>query len=232
MNSIRIINAIFSKQVNDIIKDIQVLILFIVYPVIALIMTSSIGKELGQTSFFIAIFATMHTIFTPIVATAAIISEEKEKNTLRCLIMANVKPYQYLISIGGFIFICTIISGSSFIFMGDFSTTEALKVMLSMGIGCICSIILGLTIGGYSKNMSSANSLAVPVGMVFSFLPMLSEFNTSIEQFAKFTYGQQISYIISGQDYNIGFLSTIIAINLIIFLVLFILTFKNNKLDN
>lgn len=45
-------------------------------------------------------FITMHIVMIPIINMANIIAEEKEKNTLRVLIMSNVKPMEYLIGIG------------------------------------------------------------------------------------------------------------------------------------
>ncbi len=235
MNRIRIISGIFEKEVKDLLKNLQVLILFFVYPVVALIMTSAMSGQLDFNSgtFFVSIFATMHSVFSPIVATVSIISEEKEKNTLRALIMSNVKPLDYLISIGGFIFIATMLSGLIFLFAGGFTSEDILKLLLSMSIGTICSIILGLSIGAYSKNMAAANAISVPVGMIFAFLPMLATFNEKIARFSRFTYGYQISKLISNNSLSIAFADLMIILaNLIIFIFMFIIAFKRNKLEN
>ncbi len=235
MDRVRIISGIFQKQVKDLLKNMQVLILFFVYPIIALIMTSAISGEFGFGSeiFFISIFAAMHCIFTPIVATVSIISEEKEKNTLRALIMSNVRPFDYLISIGGFVFICTMVTGLIFLFAANFTSEATLKFLLSMSVGTICSIILGLSIGGFSKNMTGANAMAVPIGMIFAFLPMLATFNEKIAEISRFTYGYQISNLISSDSFNITFKQlSIILINLMIFIIAFILVFRKNKLED
>ena len=235
MDRVRIISAIFLKQFKDILKNLQVLILFFVYPIVALVMTSTISSDFtfGSEMFFISIFSAMHCIFTPIVATASIISEEKEKNTLRVLIMSNVKPFDYLISIGGFVFICTMLTGLIFLFAADFTELAILKFLLAMSFGSICSIVLGLSIGGFSKNMTSANAIAVPFGMIFAFLPMLATFNEKIAQVSKFTYGYQISNLISSDSFSISFIdSAIILVNLFIFLIAFILVFRKNKLED
>jgi len=235
MNRVRIILGIFEKQIKDLLKNLQVLILFFVYPVVALIMTSAMSGQLdfGPATFFVSIFATMHSIFSPIVATISIISEEKEKNTLRALIMSNVKPLDYLISIGGFVFITTMLSGLIFLFAGDFTSEAILKLLLSMSIGTICSIILGLSIGAFSKNMAAANAIAVPVGMVFAFLPMLATFNKKIADVSRFTYGYQISKLISSDSLKLAFADwMVILANLIVFIIMFIIVFKRNKLEN
>jgi ABC-2 type transport system permease protein len=234
MECSRIIFAIFHKQIKDVLKNTSVLILFFIYPIIAFVMTTAMSEQLGQASFFISIFGTMHAVFTPIVTSAAIIAEEKEKNTLRVLIMSNVKPFEYLISIGGFVFICTLLTGSSFIAIGNYGGITALNFILYMAIGCICSIILGLSIGGSAKNMMGANAIAVPFGMLFAFLPMLSSFNKSIEKLSKFTYGQQVSNLISTPE-NIGFSLdniAVISVNLLLFLFAFVIVFRRNRLED
>ena len=197
-------------------------------------MTTSIGEQLGQTDFFISIFASMHMIFTPLVTTASIMAEEKEKNTLRVLIMSGIHPVEYLVSVGGFIFLCTIISGSSFLFMGQYNLQTGIGTMLCMGIGCICSIVLGLTIGGIAPNMMSANAIAVPVSLVLSFLPMIANFNKSIGKFAKYTYGQQIGYYMQNPEgYKLSMESIIIiAVNFLLCAIAFVYVFRNNRMED
>lgn len=235
MDRIRIISAIFQKQMKDLLKNMQVLILFFVYPLVALIMTTAMSgsDEFGSEIFFVSIFSAMHCIFTPIVSIVSIISEEKEKNTLRALIMSNVKSTDYLIGTGGFVFIFTVLSSFIFLFAADFTLGSMLKFIIAISIACVCSIVLGLSIGGFSKNMTSANAIAVPVGLIFSFLPMLSGFNEKIAEVSKFTYGYQVSNLISNEGYNIGFLDwSIILLNLVIFILMFILVFRRNKLED
>lgn len=235
MGRVRIISGIFEKQMKDLMKNMHILMLFFVYPIVALVMTSVMPGEVGfgSETFFISVFATMHCIFSPIVATTSTISEEKEKNTLRLLIMSNVKPVDYLISVGGFIFICTILSSLIFLLAAEFTFLSSLKLLLLIAVGSICSIILGLSIGAFSKNMAAANAIAVPIGMIFAFLPMLSNFNEKIADISKFTYGYQISILISSYDFNISTQNiTIILINLMIFTLMFIYVFKRNRLED
>lgn len=51
--------------------------------------------------------------------------------------------------------------------------------------------------GVFSKNQMMATSLAVPVMMIFSFLPMLSMFNDSIGKVAKYIYSEQLYLLIN-----------------------------------
>lgn len=219
--------ALFVKQFKDTLKNMPVLVLFIVYPCIALIMGQALQKQVGETTLFLSIFATMHCVFTPIEATASIIAEEKESNTLRMLIMSNVTLLEYFLSIGGFVLITALFTGSAFLFMADYSFTQALSFLLIMCIGCVISIGAGICIGLYAKNTAAANGLAVPIGMVFAFLPMLSNFNSNVKAVAKFTYGQQIGSLIAGKPIS-SFGIAIMIINTVIILVTALLLFRKS----
>lgn len=66
--------------------------------------------------------------------------------------------------------------------------------------------------------------------MIFSFMPMLSLFNTTIAKIAKFIYTEQISLMV-GQVNNIQLKTEsvcIIIVNMLIAVVLFIIAYKNS----
>lgn len=231
------ITALFQKQIKDVLKNMPVLILFFVYPCIAAVMTSAMSDPVGTGSFFISIFATMHCVFTPIVATTSIIAEEKEKNTLRVLIMSNVTLREYLTSIGGFILIATLITGSSFLFINNTAVTPTSLLSLPMlgttGLivfGSLVSVIVGACIGLFSKNTAASSGLAVPLAMVFAFLPMLANFNKGIEAVSKFTYSQQISYLFAGKPITL-FGIAVLCINFIVLIVISSVLFKKSLVD-
>lgn len=206
------------KQIKDTLKNLPVLVLFIVYPCIALIMTNAINQE-GTDTLFVGIFATMHCVFTPIVAMASVLSEEKETNTLRVLIYSNVRLSEYFLSVGGFILLADLLTGCFFLAAIPLTPQHGIQLLLSMVIGCLISLVFGICIGLYAKNASSANALAVPFGMIFSFLPMLASFNTSIKKFSSFTYGQQVNYLITGESIQLNGILIILA-NAALFLIL------------
>ena len=224
------INALFLKQFKDILKNTPVIILFVVYPVIALIMTQAMKQQEEMGSFFIQIFAVMHCIFTPIVAASMIISEEKEKNTLRVLIMSNVTLKEYLFSIGGFIFMLTLISGMSFLLLKPMNTDELILFIVYMAAGSLISVILGACNGFFSKNTAAASGIAVPSGMFFAFLPMLAYFNKDIEALSRFTYGQQISYVLAGNGIDLFGLS-VLLVNLLLLIILATILYRRTVSD-
>ena len=91
------VKAILWKQLKDTLKNKAVLIQFIMFPVMTVIMENAILIQGMQEHFFANLFAVMYVGMAPLTCIASIISEEKEKNTLRVLQMCNVKAFAYLL---------------------------------------------------------------------------------------------------------------------------------------
>lgn len=159
--------AIALKDMKDTLRNIQVLILFFVYPIIGFVMTQSISE---QSVFFVSIFATMHVVFTPIVVTASMIAEEKEKNTLRVLRMSGITSAEFFASTALFVLMLDGITSLPFLVMGSKNEMNLGLFFSAVAVSGVISIVIGMCIGIYSKSASAANGLAVPVGMIFALL--------------------------------------------------------------
>lgn len=193
----RIILAVIRKQLKDTLKNKEVLIQFVMFPALAAIMNSAVQIPGMEENFFVKLFATMYIGMAPITSMSSILSEEKEKNTLRVLLMGDVKPWQYLLGIGGYIWGICMLGAAALCVTGKYEGMQALYFMGIMAAGIFISVLFGAAIGAGSKNQMSATAVTVPVMLVFSFLPMLSMFNETIKQVAKFTYSQQIHLLMN-----------------------------------
>ncbi len=227
------VKAVFTKQLLDTLKNKTVFIQFLVFPVISVIMESSVKIEDMQQHFFAKLFAVMFIGMAPLLCMSAIISEEKEKNTLRVLMMSNVKPQQYLIGVGAYIFIMCMIGTSVFAVLCEYKGAELLVFISLMASGIILSELIGAAIGIFSRNQMAATSLTLPIMMIFSFLPMLSMFNGSIKKFAEIIYSQQISDLINGIGASeISAKSVIvITVNFVAGLALFAIAYRKKGLE-
>ena len=96
---------VFKKQLIDTLKNKTVLIQFILFPAMTLIMENTVKMEGMPELFFTKLFSVMYMGMAPVTSMAAVISEEKEKNTLRVLMMANVKPVEYLLGVGVYVWL-------------------------------------------------------------------------------------------------------------------------------
>ena len=189
--------AVFLKQIKDTLKNKAVLIQFLMFPVMSVIMEYSIRIEELPEHFFANMFAAMYVGMAPLVGMSAVISEEKEKNTLRVLLMSNVKPAEYLAGVGSYIWLLCMMGSCVLGIVGGYRKTAFFAFLAIMAVGILASLLIGAAIGTWSKNQMSATSLTVPVMIIFSFLPMLSMFNETIEKIAEIAYSQQISIMIN-----------------------------------
>lgn len=224
--------AIIKKQLKDTLKNKTVLIQFIMFPMLTLIMNYTVEIEGMPENFFVNLFATMYIGMAPLTSMAAIIAEEKEKNTLRVLIMSNVKPHEYLLGIGIYVWVICMIGAAMICAAGGYKPQGSITFMVIMASGILASLLAGATIGTYSHTQMMAASVTIPVMMFFSFMPMLSLFNATIAKIAKFTYTEQISLMLG--HVNSLQLKTenicIIIANILIAAVLFAITYKKCRL--
>ena len=227
----RNIGIIFKKQIKDTFKNKTVLIQFVMFPMMTLIMEKCINIPDMPALFFTKLFAVMYMGMAPLTSVASIISEEKEKNTLRVLLMANVKPWEYLSGVG--IYVWTLCMAGAGI-MATGVPSERIPFFLSvMAIGFTVSIVMGACIGVFSPNQMVATSLFMPVMMVFSFAPMLALFNDKIEKVAGVFYTQQLRILLNQMSFDgmTAKAAIVLIINAALALGLFFAAFRKKGLE-
>lgn len=190
------ITAVFIKQIKDTFKNGAILVQFFMLPCIAVIMEQTVTLEGMPEHFFVRLFSVMYCAQAPLTCMSSIISEEKEKGTLRVLLLSDVKPWEYLAGVGSYLWLIYMLGAGVFCLAGRFAGKQAVGFMLIMAAGILVSMLFGAALGTWSRNQMMATSITIPVMLLFSFSPMLSMFNKTIEHAAKFTYSQQIQYLI------------------------------------
>ena len=223
--------VIFKKQLKDTLKNKTVLIQFIMFPLMTLVIENAITLPDMPELFFTKLFSVMYIGMAPVTAAAAIISEEKEKNTLRVLMMANIKPWEYLLGVGAYVW--TLCMAGAGIMATGLASTDIPFYLGVMAAGFVVSIAIGACIGIFSSNQMTATSLFVPVMMVFSFSPMLAMFNDKIEKVARIFYTQQLRVLMNRMSFE-GIKPEsilILAVNAVLALALFFVAFRRKGLE-
>lgn len=225
--------AIFKRQVKDTCKNKTILIQFVMFPVLTVMMNRMVKIEGMPENFFVNMFATMYVGMAPLTSMAAVLAEEKEKNTLRVLLMSNVKPYEYLLGIGSAVWLACMLGAAVICAEGGYDLKTGLRFMLIMAIGILASLLLGAAIGVWSKTQMMATSITVPVMIIFAFLPMLSMFNDTIARIGRIAYSVQLGRMLerlpalrSGID-NLG----VVAANMLVFAALFAAAYRKSGLE-
>lgn len=209
--------AILHKQIKDTLKNKEILIQFVMFPVLTIIMKNAVSIPDMPENYFVTLFASMYIGMAPLVSMAAVIAEEKEKNTLKALMMSGVKPWEYFAGIGIYIWSACMLGALVFEMTGEYNGTAGIAFLGIMAVGILVSMLIGAAIGIASTSQMMATSLTVPVMLVFAFLPMLAAFNKTIEIIARAAYSQQINLLIGQVEHlSISFENVfVIGINML-----------------
>lgn len=224
------IRAVFIKQLMDTIKNKAVLIHFLMFPVFTAILENTVKLPEMPEHFFTRLFCVMFIGMAPLACTASIISEEKEKGTLRALIMSGVKPILYLIGVTLYVGLFCMAGATAFMVSGEFFGKSGVVFMAVMAIGIAISMIIGSVIGIFCSNQMSATSVTTMVMTVFAFLPMISMFNDTAAKISRFTYSQQVSNIINGVEID-GKSIAVFSMNIFVAVVLFVVAYRKKGLN-
>lgn len=145
--------------------------------------------------------------------------------------MADVRPRQYLLGVGLYVWaICMIGAG---LMATGLDSADIPFYMTVMSTGFVISIIGGACVGIYARNQMTATSVVMPVMMVFSFAPMLAMFNKSIDSVAGVLYTRQLKGILDDMTFN-GLKTDsicILSVNAMLMVILFFILFRKKGLE-
>ena len=221
------INAIFVKQYLDMFRNIGVLAMFVVFPLVALAMENliNIPDAPGGAGNFVAMMAGMFIGLGLMMSVASIIAEDRESNSLRFLIIAGVKPISYLLGIGGVVFVASVVTSGAFGLIGEIRGNYWISFLSVMLSATIAAIFLGAIIGLISKNVQAATGLSMPIGMALGLLPMAAGFNETVARVADFLFTQQVSLVINNPSVSLVRPLAIIWANIAVLAIIFAIVF-------
>jgi ABC-2 type transport system permease protein len=222
--------TIFVKQAKDMFKNPMVLVMFIVFPAVAFIMTNLIDLEDMPPNMFVTMMGAIFAGMGLITSMAAVIAEDIERKSLRFLVMAGVKPHQYLLGTGGFVLLMGAVTSLIFALIGTFTAAEFVKFLAVMVSASAASVLLGATFGLLAGNQQAASGLVMPVALILGFTPMIANFNETVEKFAGVLYTQQMNVIVNDFSANFGKAMIVIGVNIAVLLILFVLAYRSKGL--
>lgn len=230
MNNIK---AIFLKQLKDSLKNKVCLIQFAIFPLITVLLNLAIAGEDMPANYFTNTFAVMYISMMPLTILSSVVAEEKEKGTLRALLMSGVKPHQYLLGVGSLVWIITMLGSGIIMYSGSYDAKTGLNFMLLMALGSVIPILLGSFVGIISRSQMQANSISVPLMLVFSMLPLIAMFNDTAAKIAKVTYTYQLNTIIGDLSDHVSHTGSwiVIAANALIVFVLFVIAYRKKGFE-
>lgn len=226
----RRVNALIRKEMKDIVRNPNVTVVGII-PVIAAIFISIFikGVEL-RIQMLPLLFLMNAALLTPIIM-AMIIAEEKEKNTLRTLMLSTVTPAEFLTGKGIVIWFYANITNIAIFLILGIPKEYLLMYMLMSFLTSTTMIFIGAIIGLLSKTVMSTGTNSLPISLVFYIFPFLAQFNIILSRIAQFipTYQSQVflnkilnnENIYKGSGMNFIIMIAWVFISFIIFVMIY-----------
>lgn len=175
---LRKVIALFKKDMKDTSKNVNVMIL-LVLPLLFTFLYQFIdlGGEGMPKEFILFISVLMNLCLVPVSFLSMIIAEEKEKNTLRTLMLSNVSAGDFLLSksLVTFLYMQVVNLLIFFIIGQDMSTL--LSFLGITTISSFCMIFIGAVAGLVSKDQMSTSLVTVPFMLIFLIPPMFEAIN-------------------------------------------------------
>lgn len=229
------LRAVLYKQFADISRNKMLIFMMLMYPLLLFLFYLLLKDNKKQVLDFIyPTFVTMHIIMSPIICFSSVLSEEKEKGTLRMLLLSGVNAMEYFSGVFLCLLLLLMLSTVPYYFILSLTVTSSMQLLLVSFIGITCSSLLGSTIGIIAKSQIAVGTISSPVSMIIGLLPMMSNFSSSLKKVSEYLYSQKIYDYVYGfgvSTVDIGLRDFIIfGVNFVIFALLFIVAYCKKDL--
>jgi len=230
------IKALLKLGLEDLMKNMNVFI-YILMPLGFAFFYSNINGLSKEYAFALCII--LNLAMVPIALMGTIIAEEKEKNTLRTLMLNNVKPMEILFSKAMLCMMFVMINHVLIYFIIGLPKTTFIVYQLVALLTGFAIVFFGAFVGLLAKNQMSAGLLSMPFMLVFMapLFGMMIE-NHTIHKIISFIPTDAMTTIftnVTNHTMNIstvGLPFVVILSWMILSILLFYFTFKKVGIDN
>ena len=187
--SLKRVKAIFMKDYKEFSRNYSISIMLFLPIVFALFYRSDNAEQVFIFGFLINISLAMLTSFMQ----ACLIAEEREKNTLRSIMMTPASILDILLGKSILVFISTALVMVVTIYIFGYMPSNTIVVVFALCMSIILYTAVGTICGLYSKTVLEASLTIFPVLIIFTAAP----FATLIED--KYPILKVLQYLPSSQ---------------------------------
>ncbi|MBU3172376.1 ABC transporter permease [Clostridium estertheticum] len=183
--SIRRVNALFKKEIKDLGKNTNVLIMFMFPIIFCIIYSNLLGENISRVQVLTMCVDLNLTLISSFVI-AMLIAEEKEKNTLRTLMLSAVSPLEFFTGKVLITFVTSEIINVAMFFIVSIDAKYVGKYILLTTLVVFIMIGIGAIIGLIAPNQMATGVVGMPVIMIFYMIPMFAGINKALTKTAEF----------------------------------------------
>lgn len=195
------IRALFKKDMKDALKNGNVLLLAAL-PLLftALYRFMSIDGMQMDGDFVMTLGLLMTLTMLPVATISMMIAEEKEKNTLRTLMLSNVSAAEFLISKALTIYLVMLVVDLAIFFLTGQPIGTLPRFVLVTSLTSISMILLGALIGIISRNQMSTGMYSAPVMLVLLLPAVFATISEGFRTVAQFIPSYAMMELISNSS--------------------------------
>lgn len=176
------------------------------------------GRELMFVSLSMAISMSIGNMISTIIA------EEKEKNTLKTLLLSGVRYYEYIISVLIHPLLITVITMTLFPLLTDTNLEGLyLEYIVVMFLTSLAVMLINMCVGLLSATQSKAQINSLPITFIVALLPMFSGMKEELKEVVGYSFMSAYTDFFTKTGFSIN--DNSIKILLIWNMVLAVLTF-------
>ncbi len=228
------ISAIFLKDYKDFSRNMAVSIV-IFLPIIIAAIYGRIGTENLQAHF---LYINMTFSFVATYVQCCLIAEEKEKNTLRGLMLSPASTFDILGGKSLLSFVLTIFVIALSMFFGEYLPQNLAAVGTGIVISTIFYIAIGTLLGLVAKSVMEASVLVLPVAGIFmmgSFVTVFAD-KYPVLKLVDYMPNSQLIYLAESVEEGAGFVDVlsnlgIIGIWVVLSVILTTVFYKKRMVD-
>lgn len=227
--------AIFQKDLKDLSKN-----MFIGTSIIMPIVLAAFYGRMGVDTID-AYYLIINLAFAAVTAfvQCAMIAEEKEKNTLRGLMLSPASLSEILIGKSLVSFLLTVVTIFICLWFMEYQPANLISIVLAIFLSTIFYIVLGTLLGLVTKSVVEASVVFLPVLFIFGFSSLLLGFTEKypILEVLKYLPNIQIIDIANKVEQGLAFSEimshyAIIGVWVVALSILTVVVYKRRELDD
>lgn len=162
---LRVLRTLFVKDIVDMFKNPNVL-LMLALPLIFIVIYQFV--DLGMSPAYLLMLGVMMNLcLTPLSVLGMMIAEEKEKNTMRTLMLCNVTGGEFLAAKTLAVLAGTLLVDTVLFFLTGFGPAQLPVFLLVCTAGSMTMLLLGGLTGIVCRDQTSTGTIAGPLALIF-----------------------------------------------------------------
>lgn len=181
-----VLRTLFKKDMKGCFGNRSILITLLIPAVFALLYTYILSDITGLPADYVLLLCSVMVLsIIPLTVLSTMIAEEKEKHTLRSLMMANVSGVEFILSKALVCLLLLIVEALILFFVCGTAIASLAGYLFIMVLASLALICFGAVVGIAAKDQMSAGTLGSPLMMLMLMPPIFGQFSEFIEKVAK-----------------------------------------------